>query len=158
MHKQTTAVAAEYGTLVVEDLNVAGMLRNRRLARRIADAGFGEICHQLDYQTRQRHATRTSVASRWYPSSKTCSGCGAVKANLPLHVRTYHCDACGLALDRDDKAAQLRRYRRSLHDWYRCGRRPGHRPGGVRWHNPAAPAAGGSERPSSSRNPHALVM
>ncbi|MDQ0932787.1 IS607 family element RNA-guided endonuclease TnpB [Streptomyces turgidiscabies] len=105
LHKLTTAVAAEYGTVVVEDLNVAGMLRNRRLARRIADAGFGEIRRQLTYKTRQRHATRTIAADRWYPSSKTCSGCGAVKAKLPLHVRTYQCDVCGLVIDRDDNAA-----------------------------------------------------
>ncbi|MHB9861551.1 IS607 family element RNA-guided endonuclease TnpB [Streptomyces sp. YIM S03343] len=105
LHKLTTSVAAEYGTVVVEDLNVAGMLRNRRLARRIADAGFGEIRRQLDYKTRQRHATHIVVADRWYPSSKTCSGCGAVKAKLPLHVRTYECDACGLVIDRDDNAA-----------------------------------------------------
>lgn len=106
LHKLTTAVTAEYGTVVVEDLNVAGMLRNRRLARRIADAGFGEIRRQLDCKTRQRHATRMVVADRWYPSSKTCSGCGAVKAKLPLHVRTFQCDACGLVLDRDDNAAR----------------------------------------------------
>ncbi|MFF5004872.1 IS607 family element RNA-guided endonuclease TnpB [Streptomyces phaeochromogenes] len=105
LHNLTTSVAAEYGTVVVEDLNVAGMLRNRRLARRIADAGFGEIRRQLDYKTRQRHATRLAVADRWYPSSKTCSGCGAVKAKLPLHIRTYECDACGLVIDRDDNAA-----------------------------------------------------
>ncbi|MFG2296299.1 IS607 family element RNA-guided endonuclease TnpB [Streptomyces sp. NPDC048603] len=105
LHKLTTSVAAEYGTVVVEDLNVAGMLRNRRLARRVADAGFGEIRRQLGYKTRQRHATRLVVANRWYPSSKTCSGCGAVKAKLPLHVRTYACDACGLVIDRDDNAA-----------------------------------------------------
>jgi len=105
LHKLTTAVAAEYGTVVAEDLNVAGMLRNRRLARQIADAGFGEIRRQLDYKTRQRHATRLVVANRWYPSSKTCSRCGAVKAKLPLHVRTYECDACALVIDRDDNAA-----------------------------------------------------
>ncbi|MFD9004250.1 IS607 family element RNA-guided endonuclease TnpB [Streptomyces sp. NPDC059582] len=105
LHKLTTAVAAEYGTVVVEDLNVAGMVRSRRLARRIADAGFGEIRRQLDYKTRQRHATRLVTADRWYPSSKTCSGCGAVKAKLPLHIRTYACDACGLVIDRDDNAA-----------------------------------------------------
>ncbi|MEV6108755.1 IS607 family element RNA-guided endonuclease TnpB [Streptomyces sp. NPDC051940] len=105
LHKLTTSVAAEYGTIVVEDLNVAGMLKNRRLARRIADAGFGEIRRQLDYKTRQRHATRLVVADRWYPSSKTCSGCGAVKAKLPLHIRTYQCDRCGLVIDRDDNAA-----------------------------------------------------
>jgi putative transposase len=105
LHKLTTAVAAEYGTIVVEDLNVAGMLRNPRLARRIADAGFGEIRRQLTYKTGQRHATLLVVADRWYPSSKTCSGCGAVKAKLPLHIRTYECDACGLVIDRDDNAA-----------------------------------------------------
>ena len=105
LHKLTTAVAAQYGTVVAEDLNVAGMLRNRRLARQIADAGFGEIRRQLDYKTRQRHATRLVVANRWYPSSKTCSRCGAVKAKLPLHVRTYECDACALVIDRDDNAA-----------------------------------------------------
>ncbi|MFD7880637.1 IS200/IS605 family accessory protein TnpB-related protein, partial [Streptomyces sp. NPDC059766] len=86
LHKLTTTVAAEYGTIVVEDLNVAGVLKNRRLARRIADAGFGEIRRQLAYKSRQRHATRLIVASRWYPSSKTCSGCGTVKAELPLHI------------------------------------------------------------------------
>ncbi|SBT89677.1 putative transposase [Streptomyces sp. DI166] len=105
LHKLTTSVAAKYGTVVVEDLNVAGMLKNRRLARRIADAGFGEIRRLLDYKTRRRHATRLVAANRWYPSSKTCSGCGAVKAKLPLHVRTYECDACGLVIDRDDNAA-----------------------------------------------------
>ncbi|MBK3580464.1 transposase [Streptomyces sp. MBT65] len=105
LHKLTTSVAAEYGTVVVEDLNVAGMLHNRCLARQVADAGFSPIRCQLDYKTRQRHATRIVVADRWYPSSKTCSGCGAVKAKLPLHVRTYECDACGLVIDRDDNAA-----------------------------------------------------
>ncbi|MFD7063613.1 IS607 family element RNA-guided endonuclease TnpB [Streptomyces sp. NPDC059906] len=104
LHKLTTSVAAEYGTVVVEDLNVAGMLRNRRLARRIADAGFGEIRRQLTYKT-QRHGCRILAADRWFPSSKTCSGCGAVKAKLPLHVRTFECDACHLAIDRDDNAA-----------------------------------------------------
>ncbi|MCX4426976.1 IS607 family element RNA-guided endonuclease TnpB [Streptomyces mirabilis] len=104
LHKLTSRVAAEYGTVVVEDLNVAGMLRNRRLARQIADAGFAEIRRQLTYKT-QRNGCRTVVANRWYPSSKTCSRCGAVKAKLPLHVRTYACDACGLVLDRDANAA-----------------------------------------------------
>ncbi|WP_345677214.1 IS607 family element RNA-guided endonuclease TnpB [Yinghuangia aomiensis] len=105
LHKLTTAIAAEYGTVVVEDLNVAGMLRNRRLARSIADARFAEIRRQLAYKTR-RNGCRIVAADRWYPSSKTCSGCGAVKTKLPLHVRTYHCDTCGLAVDRDHNAAR----------------------------------------------------
>jgi putative transposase len=105
LHKLTTRVRAEWGTVVVEDLNVAGMLRNKRLARRVADAGFGEIRRQLTYKG-QRNACRTVVADRWYPSSKTCSACGAVKAKLPLHVRVFTCDACGLVLDRDENAAR----------------------------------------------------
>lgn len=104
LHKFTTSVSAEYGTVVVENLNVAGMLRSRRLARRIADAGFGAIRRQLTYKA-QRNGCRVLAADRWFPSSKTCSGCGAVRAKLPLHVRAYKCDACGLVIDRDVNAA-----------------------------------------------------
>ncbi|MEV0811504.1 IS607 family element RNA-guided endonuclease TnpB, partial [Micromonospora sp. NPDC050200] len=100
LHKLTTTISAEYGTVVVEDLNVAGMLRNRRLARKIADAGFGEIRRQITYKTGWAGGV-TVKADRWYPSSKTCSGCSAVKAKLPLHFRTFICDECGLILDRD---------------------------------------------------------
>lgn len=105
LHKLTTTIRAEYGTVVVEDLNVAGMVKNRRLARKIADAGFGEIRRQLTYKG-QRNGCRTVVASRWYPSSKTCSGCGAVKAKLPLHARVFACDECPLVMDRDENAAR----------------------------------------------------
>ncbi|WP_405810455.1 IS607 family element RNA-guided endonuclease TnpB [Streptomyces sp. NBC_01520] len=103
LHKLTTRLTREYSTIVVEDLNVAGMGRNRRLSRRIADAAFGEIRRQLTYKTR-RHGTRLVVADRWFPSSKTCSRCGAVKAKLPLSVRFFECDTCGLVLDRDENA------------------------------------------------------
>lgn len=103
LHKLTTRLTAEYGTLVIEDLNVAGMGRNRRLSRRVADAAFGEIRRQLTYKT-HRHGTRLVVADRWFPSSKTCSRCGAVKAKLPLSVRVFECDACGLVMDRDENA------------------------------------------------------
>ena len=68
LHKLTTSLAREYGTIVVEDLNVAGMLKNRRLARVVADAGFGEIRRQLAYKT-QWCGGRLAVASRWYPGS-----------------------------------------------------------------------------------------
>ncbi|WP_228473088.1 IS607 family element RNA-guided endonuclease TnpB [Streptomyces cyaneochromogenes] len=105
LHKLTTRIRAEYGTVVVEDLSVAGMLKNSRLARKVADAGFGEIRRQLTYKG-QRNACRTIVADRWYPSSKTCSACGAVKAKLPLHVRVFTCDVCGLVMDRDENAAR----------------------------------------------------
>jgi putative transposase len=104
LHKLTSRIAAEHGTVVVEGLNVSGMLRNRRLARRIADAGFGEIRRQLAYKT-DWSGGRLVVADRWFPSSKTCSGCGAVKAKLPLRLRVFECDACGLVRDRDANAA-----------------------------------------------------
>nr|WTB35512.1 IS607 family element RNA-guided endonuclease TnpB [Streptomyces sp. NBC_00830] len=103
LHKMTTRLACEYGTIVIEDLGVAGMGRNRRLSRRIADTAFGEIRRQLTYKTRRR-GTRLVVADRWFPSSKTCSRCGAVKAKLPLSMRVFECDACGLVLDRDANA------------------------------------------------------
>ncbi|WP_326563361.1 IS607 family element RNA-guided endonuclease TnpB [Micromonospora peucetia] len=104
LHKLTTRLAREHGTIVVEDLNVTGMLANRRLARHIADAGFAEIRRQLDYKAIW-NGGRLIVADRWYPSSKTCSGCGAAKAKLALSEREYHCEACGLIMDRDRNAA-----------------------------------------------------
>ncbi len=104
LHKLTTRIATEHGTVVVEDLNVAGMLANRRLARHIADAGFAEIRRQLAYKTTW-NGGRLLVADRWYPSSKTCSGCGAVKTKLALHEREYTCQACGLVIDRDRNAS-----------------------------------------------------
>jgi putative transposase len=105
IHKLTTALAREYGSIVVEDLNVAGMVKNRRLARVISDAGFGEIRRQLTYKTAWNGGTLI-VAHRWYPSSKTCSGCGVVKTKLRLSERTYVCTTCGLVLDRDENAAR----------------------------------------------------
>ncbi|MET0415765.1 MAG: IS607 family element RNA-guided endonuclease TnpB [Actinoplanes sp.] len=104
LHKLTTRIAREHGTVVVEDLNVAGMLANRRLARHITDAGFCEIRRQLAYKTGW-NGGRLLVADRWYPSSKTCSGCGTVKAKLSLSDRKYECQACGLIIDRDHNAA-----------------------------------------------------
>jgi putative transposase len=80
------------------------MLANRRLARAIADQGFGQARRMLAYKTAW-HGGHLVTADRWYPSSKTCSGCGAVKAKLALSERTYRCGACGLALGRDVNAA-----------------------------------------------------
>ena len=104
LHKLTTRLASTYGTVVVEDLHVAGMLANRTLARHVADAGFAEVRRQLEYKTAWRGGTLV-VADRWFASSKTCSGCGAVKAKLALSERTFVCTECGLILDRDLNAA-----------------------------------------------------
>jgi putative transposase len=105
LHKLTTALASQFGTIVVEDLNVAGMMKNRSLARHIGDASFGEFRRQLEYKTAWRGGT-VIVADRWFASSKTCSGCGAVKTKLLLAERTYACAACGLITDRDTNAAR----------------------------------------------------
>ncbi|MEV4383716.1 IS607 family element RNA-guided endonuclease TnpB [Streptosporangium sp. NPDC049644] len=105
LHRLTSKLAATYGTVVIENLNVSGMLANRHLARAVADVGMGEVRRLLTYKTGWSGG-RLVVADRWYPSSKTCSGCGAVKAKLPLSERTYECDGCGLILDRDLNAAR----------------------------------------------------
>jgi putative transposase len=105
LHELTTGLSARYGTVVVEDLNVAGMLHNRRLARRISDAGFGTLRAQLGYKV-PWHGGQLITAGRFYPSSKTCSRCGTVKAKLRLSERTYTCQQCGLVLDRDLNAAR----------------------------------------------------
>ncbi|TVZ04983.1 transposase [Trebonia kvetii] len=105
LHKATTILAARYETIVAEDLNVAGMTRNRRLARALSDQGFGTARRMLAYKTAWRGG-RLVLADRWYPSTKTCSACGTVKAKLALAERIYRCDACGLVLDRDVNAAR----------------------------------------------------
>jgi putative transposase len=105
LHKATTALARRYETVVVEDLNVAGMTKNRTLARAVADQGFGQARRILGYKTTWNGGTLVT-AGRWYPSSKTCSSCGAVKAKLPLRERTYSCDQCGYQEDRDVNAAR----------------------------------------------------
>jgi putative transposase len=105
LHKLTTALASQHGIVVVEQLNLAGLLRNHRLARAIADTGLAELRRQLAYKATW-HGSRLVLADRFYPSSKTCSACGWVKAKLPLAVRTFNCEACGLVIDRDLNAAR----------------------------------------------------
>jgi putative transposase len=94
IHKATTALARAKSVIVVEDLHVAGMLRNRRLARAISDQGWAEFHRQLDYKTRW-YGSGLLVAPRFYPSSKRCSGGGLVKATLPLGERIFRCQVCG---------------------------------------------------------------
>jgi IS605 OrfB family transposase len=105
LHKLTTTLANEHATVVVEHLNVAGMVRNRRVARALADTGLAELRRMLTYKTTW-YGSRLVVADRFYPSSKTCSTCGWVKAKLTLAERTFTCEVCGLRLDRDLNAAR----------------------------------------------------
>jgi putative transposase len=105
IHKLTSRLAVEHATIVVERLNVAGMVRNHCLARALQDASLAELRRQFTYKTQWRGGTLIE-APTFYPSSKTCSGCGAAKAKLPLSERTYRCEHCGLSLDRDENAAR----------------------------------------------------
>ena len=104
IHKATTWLTQTYSYISVEDLNTAGMVKNHHLAKAVSDAAFGEFRRQLEYKTARTGAT-LHVVDRWYPSSKMCSRCGRVKAKLSLSERMFHCDACGLAMDRDLNAA-----------------------------------------------------
>ena len=103
-HKLTTRLCRENQTVVIEDLNVSGMLANDRLARAISDVGFYEIRRQLEYKA-LRYGTKLIVADRWFPSSKLCSSCGQHNPGLTLRDRAWTCAACGAHHDRDVNAA-----------------------------------------------------
>jgi putative transposase len=100
----TSRLAKDYDVIVVENLNVKGMVKNHSLAKHISDAAFSEFVRQLEYKTKWYGSTLVK-ADRFYPSSKTCSRCGTVKAPLSLAMRTYACDVCGYQVDRDLNAA-----------------------------------------------------
>ena len=92
-------------SIVLEDLNVTGMMKNRHLARAIQEQGFYNFRTTLEYYA-GRLEIAVKYADRWYPSSKRCSQCGNIKADLKLSDRVYHCFVCGLVLDRDLNAAR----------------------------------------------------
>jgi putative transposase len=104
-HRLTTLLTREYGMIAVESLNIKGMNQNARLARHISDAGWGVVLAQLKYKIDWAGSELVS-ADRFYPSSKTCSDCGTVKAKLSLSERVFTCQACGFSLDRDENAAR----------------------------------------------------
>ncbi|HEY2690268.1 MAG TPA: RNA-guided endonuclease TnpB family protein, partial [Streptosporangiaceae bacterium] len=94
-----------HDVIVLEDLAVTNMVRNRSLARAISDCGWGEFRRQLEYKC-ERAGRRLIVIDRWYPSSKTCSACGHLLASLSLSTRTWRCPSCGTRHDRDINAAK----------------------------------------------------
>ncbi|MHA2047249.1 MAG: RNA-guided endonuclease InsQ/TnpB family protein [Candidatus Thorarchaeota archaeon] len=104
LHKLTTYLAKNHSKVVIEDLCVSGMLKNRRLALAISDAGFNEFRRQLEYKCKW-YGSELVVVSRTFPSSKMCSRCGYRKKKLSLSEREYHCEECGLRIDRDLNAA-----------------------------------------------------
>lgn len=105
LHKLTTMLAKTKSVIVVEDLSVSGMVRNRHLSRAISDAGWSEFRRMLAYKT-VWYGSRSEIAPKFFASTKTCSGCGTVKESVPLSERVYRCESCGLVLDRDHNAAR----------------------------------------------------
>ena len=105
LHKISTKLCRENQTVVIEDLAVGNMMKNRRLSRAISDIGWYEFRRQLDYKSKI-FGTQLLVADRFYPSSKTCSVCGAVKTDLTLEERVFRCESCGSQMDRDLNAAK----------------------------------------------------
>ncbi|MGP8205761.1 MAG: RNA-guided endonuclease InsQ/TnpB family protein [Acidimicrobiales bacterium] len=103
-HQASYDLATGVTVLCIEDLYIKGMMANRHLAKSIADAAMGEAGRRLAYKCRW-YGAEQALADRWYASSKTCSGCGQKKDHLELSERTYHCQHCGLSIDRDLNAA-----------------------------------------------------
>lgn len=103
-HKLTTRLCRENQAVVIEDLNVKGMLANERLARAISDVGFGWFRLQMEYKAK-RYGTQLIIADRWYPSSRLCSVCGWKNETLALKDRAWTCPSCGTHHDRDLNAA-----------------------------------------------------
>jgi len=104
LHKTTNYLTKNYLEIGIEDLDVKGMLKNRKLARAISDIGFGEFRRQLEYKAKIR-GNFIKIHDRFFPSSKTCSNCKKIKENLNLKERIFSCDFCGLKIDRDLNSA-----------------------------------------------------
>ena len=105
LHKTTTGLVRGHDLIAIEDLAVSNMVGNRRLARAISDCGWGEFRRQLEYKC-QRAGRQLVVTARWYPSTKTCSACGFLLADLPLQIRMWRCPSCRARHDRDINAAK----------------------------------------------------
>ncbi len=119
LHKLTTYLAKNHSQIVIEDLNVSGMLKNRKLAKAIADMGFHEFRRQLEYKC-QLYGSKLIVADRFFPSSKTCSNCGWYNPDLKLSDRWFCCVSCGSFIERDWNAS-INLSRCSHHQAQACG-------------------------------------
>ena len=104
LHQITSLLARTKSAVVLEDLNVSGMMKNHHLAQAIADVGFYEFRRQMLYKG-QWYGCQVILADPFYPSSKHCSQCGHTKVEMGLSERVYICDHCGLMIDRDLNAA-----------------------------------------------------
>lgn len=104
-HKLTTRLCSENQAVAIEGLAVSNMVKNRSLAKHVSDAGWAEIRRQLEYKSKI-YGSKLAVVDRWFPSSKTCRKCQAIKRSLTLKDRVFRCDSCGHTEDRDVNAAR----------------------------------------------------
>jgi putative transposase len=105
LHKLSSELAKTKPVIVIEDLNVRGMVRNRKLSRRILDSGWSEFRRLLEYKC-EWYGSRLMIADKFYPSTKMCSECGRVKDVMSLSEREYICESCGMRMDRDLNASK----------------------------------------------------
>jgi putative transposase len=105
LHKTSTGLVRDHDLICLEDLAVKNMVRNRKVAKAISDCGWGSFRDMLEYKA-ARYGRRLIVIYRWFPSSKMCSACGHVLAELSLSTRTWQCPSCGTRHDRDVNAAK----------------------------------------------------
>ena len=105
LHKASISLVRDHDVIVIEDLAVKNMVRNRKLARAISDCGWGTFREMIEYKA-VRYGRRVITVNRWYPSSKTCSACGYLLPDLSLKTRTWQCPSCGTRHDRDHNAAK----------------------------------------------------
>jgi len=104
LHNITTKIISENQVIILEDLNVSGMMKNHKLAKAIQELGLHEMRRQLEYKS-QWYGRELVFVDRFFPSSKTCSCCGCKNNNLKLSDREFICEECGLIIDRDENAA-----------------------------------------------------
>lgn len=104
LHNLSTKLIRENQSICLEDLNVKGMMANKKLARAIGRMGFYQFRSMLEAKAKW-HGREIKIINRWYPSSKTCSACGEIKSDLKLSERTFICPHCGLKIDRDYNAS-----------------------------------------------------
>lgn len=152
-HEQALRLIRENQAVHVEDLNIAGMVRNRRLARAVHDAGWAQFIRLIEEKAKKYGRTVVKV-SRWSPTSKTCSDCGYIAGDMPLNVRSWTCPTCGITHDRDYNAArnilaagQAERLnacgaqaRPPVREWHRAMNQEAPRRRGRRTGNPASEA------------------
>jgi len=104
LHNITTKIVSENKVIILEDLNVSGMMKNHKLAKAIQELGLYEMRRQIEYKAKW-YGREVIFVSRWFPSSKKCSCCGNIKHDLKLSDREYVCENCGLIIDRDENAS-----------------------------------------------------